>query len=113
MATKNKTVNSAVEKAQAAKIKTDKEMVQSDLKTLNRDVQSYVSTKIDQGKATAGDLRDSARDNLIELQNYGQDQIAKVEEEIRRRPGRSALIALAGGFVAGFLLRGSNRSNRY
>jgi len=92
----SKTVNKIAEANELANIKND-------LSTLRKDLNAYVSTKADQGKATAEQLKSSAQDNLVQLKGYGRKQMENVEDEIRQKPGRAVAIAAAAGLFAGFL----------
>ena len=99
----SKTMNKVVQEAEKAKIKSDAEAISEDVRTLRSDVASFLSSKMDDGKAAAQDLKETAKDNLVQLKGYGRNQLKSVEEEIRQKPGRSVLIAAGVGLLAGML----------
>ena len=89
--------------------------IREDLKSLKDNV-LVLSKKVEaEGKLTAAELKEKARENMTELkakaqtkisdlQNYSAEQLKSVEKEIRNKPAQSVAIAFGAGLLASFLL---------
>lgn len=79
--------------------------IRQDLNSLKENVFALTKHMKSDGSAKTAVLKSVAKDNIEELQNYGQTQLKNVEKKVKTKPMQSIAIAFAGGLLASFLLR--------
>lgn len=84
---------------------SDVEELKENFKQLRSDVTNLVGSAIGVGQSGMGAVRDKAADTVKGLKDKGSRSLDALEKIIAERPLRSAMIALAAGFILAKLLR--------
>jgi ElaB/YqjD/DUF883 family membrane-anchored ribosome-binding protein len=108
------TANKATEKSKELG-RTAMNKIEESRTSVASSLQSAATTlhqKADSGVQAAGNVAHSAADKLEAVAGYMRDNdtkkmMADVEEVVKKNPGRSLLVAVAVGFLAGRALRNS------
>ena len=112
MARTTKTTTAA--KAQTSndmdKLRDDIHALQKHLAELKNDVATVGKIKVNDmttaGKLKAAEFKIKARDNVLNLQDYGRDQFKTMEENIQSHPTKSVAIAFTAGLLTSLLFSG-------
>lgn len=79
--------------------------IKEDLNSLRDNVVELTKHVRRDGVEHAEEAGQAAKARFGEMKKAGKAEMKKIEDEIRKKPGQSLAIALAGGLVAGMLLR--------
>lgn len=79
--------------------------IREDLDSLKSNVVELTQHIKKNGSTQASNLRERANDTIHDLQERSQEQVQKVEKQVRQKPGQSLAIAFAGGLLTSLLLR--------
>ena len=80
--------------------------IREDLDSLKTNVVGLTKHVQENGYKQANELSASAKKRLAKLQAQSQDQMKKVESQVKAKPAQSLAVAFAGGFLASLLFRG-------
>lgn len=82
------------------------EEIKEDLDSLKDNVVALTKHVKKDGVEQVEDLGDVAKKRVEVLKARGQQEIKKVEKQVKAKPAQSIAIAFAGGVLASMLLRG-------